>query len=123
MVRLDDDCKWVLTWKGKNIELGSGLDSDLDYFLLQHIKDFKKLGPLDLYSKATDIVDEAILQLSTDVKNAQVVRKRHTTVDGDDVEEVETYVAIPHSIGITRALGSLKIHDGGVLVTGMSTDE
>ena len=93
----------------------------LDLFLLQHINDFN-IKSSTFYSRtALEETDSKLQQAANDLASASV----EVVKSLDDLGEPDqsSYMQIPNSIGVTRAIGELPLNDGSPLVTPMSIKE
>lgn len=116
---LKNGCHWDIKWNGV---LETGLtDEMLDLFLLQHINDFN-IKSSTFYSRtALEETDSKLQQAANDLASASV----EVVKSLDDLGEPDqsSYMQIPNSIGVTRAIGELPLNDGSPLVTPMSIKE
>lgn len=125
-------CKWVLNIGGKDIQLAQGSDSDLDLTLLrmlnngelnglEKLAEFKNEDAIFYSKTALEEADERVQQIQSDLKGAQKLKTKVNEIKdiyGNTVEEVETYLAIDDSIGVTSVLHHVDI-DGEPLVKPM----
>ena len=121
---LGENCKWVLTWNGNIVDLGKGLDMDLDSFLFQHLSEasiknrkilFSKQSPLEIANEKIDKIKSDIDSVKQPIKSNKII----SILDGDDeieYDDIERYY-IPDSIGATRAIGELSLNGTSPLVT------
>lgn len=121
---LGENCKWVLTWNGNIVDLGKGLDMDLDSFLFQHLSEasiknrkilFSKQSPLEIANEKIDKIKSDIDSVKQPIKSNKIT----SILDGDDeieYDDIERYY-IPDSIGVTKAIGELSLNGTSPLVT------
>lgn len=104
--------------------MGEGLDSNLDSFLL------KNLDKIDIKSKNIrflspfEITFEKINNIKADVtENQIIIDKPNSEVIFEGGEDLKPIRKIPNSIGITKAITTLPLHNGEVCVPPMDLEE
>lgn len=102
-------CRWELKLDGKNIDLGTGSDQELDLALKSKLKDLEFLikkgtSLVTLFSLSDkQIADEKIKNIADTLKSSQIEVVRNAV----DPAETESYYVVPNSIGVTKALTML----------------
>ena len=124
-------CWWILTMDGRCIGTARGenlTDEELDSLLMPYLDNMR--GSAVFFDKSVFDPQERSIktldEITADLKSSQIVRKKIKTTIGDvndDPDEYETYLQIPGSIGVTKAITSLKLKNGEALVPPMNTED
>ena len=115
-----------MTLNGKQVDLGEGLDTNLDSFLLNNLDQIlvdKNKGTVKFLSVSEDI-KEKIDNITADITSNQIIidKPNHGAPfeGGEDLDKIKV---IPGSIGTTRAITTLNLHNGDVCVPPMDMAE
>lgn len=121
--KLGDNCTWVLKLNGETIEIGKGLDPDLDSYLLNHLKEFNDGGAtlFSLTPQESTVSKVDNLKKEIDAIKTPLRHGKEEVVTGDDPEESDR-AYIQGTIGVNRATTELPLNGTDPLVTGLTKE-